>query len=200
MQTWRLFAAVPLPPAVQRLIGDIQDELEPEDWPFRWVEPELSHITLKFYGDTPVRRIQDLGKKLAWAAARTEPVTLKTGQMGAFPSTRRPRIVWLGLDGDLVNLERLAEDVDEVSTELGFSREERRFRAHITIGRLRNRMDPPEEFEPIVADLGLPAVDLPVDRLQLIRSVLGPEGPEYSVVDVWRLGEGSNAPRSLEHG
>lgn len=200
MQTWRLFATVPLPPAVQRLIGDIQDELEPEDWPFRWVEPGLSHITLKFYGDTPARRIQELGKKLAWAAARTEPVTLQTSQIGAFPSTRRPRVVWLGLDGDLVNLERLAEDVDDVSAELGFPKEEHRFRAHITIGRLRNRTDPPEDFEAIVADIGLPAVDLPVDRVQLIRSVLGPEGPEYSVVDAWRLGDQSGAPTSLEHG
>jgi 2'-5' RNA ligase len=127
-------------------------------------------------------------------------VTLQTGQIGAFPSTRRPRVVWLGLVGDLVNLERLAADVDEVSAELGFPKEERRFRAHITIGRLQNREDPPEDFEPIVADIGLPAVDVPVDRVQLIRSVLGPEGPEYTVVDAWRLGDQSSATTSLEDG
>jgi 2'-5' RNA ligase len=197
---WRLFVAVPLPSAVQRLIADIQAELEPLEWPFRWVEPELAHITLKFYGDTNPRLVRDLAGKLQWAAGRTEPVTLDTSGVGAFPNTRRPRVTWLGLEGDVLQLERLAEDVDEVSSELGFERESRRFRPHITIGRLRQRSDPPADFEMIVNDLGLPSSRLPIDRIQLIRSLLAPGGPSYAVIDEWWLGQEARAPRALNHG
>lgn len=192
--------AVPLPDRVRVLLGEIQDELEPLALPFRWADPWQAHITLKFYGDTPVRSIRNLSEKLAWAAGRFEPIKLQTGRIGAFPNTRRPRVVWLGLDGNVLDLERLAEDVDEVSSELGFEKERKRFRGHITVGRLRNRAEPPDDFDAIVAGIGLPSVPMTVDRLQLIRSVLTPAGPDYAVIDEWRLGASARAPRSLEYG
>lgn len=199
-EAWRLFAATPLSAPVRDLLGSVRDELEPLGWPIRWVDPEIAHITLKFYGDTPVGQISSLASRIAWIAGRSEPHQLLTNRIGAFPSTRRPRVVWLGLTGNVVKLERIAEDIDEVSTELGFTPERRRFRAHITLGRLRGRNEPPEDFEAVVTDLSLPKVELPIDRVQLMRSELGPEGPNYSVVDEWFLGQKLNELGALEGG
>lgn len=196
---WRLFVAVPVPAAVKAVIADVQAELKPLDWPFRWVDPELAHITLKFLGDSNPRNLRDLAGKLAWAAGRTEPVNLTTGGLGAFPSARRPRVAWLGLEGDTLPLERLADDVDEVAAELGYARERKRFQAHITIGRLRNRQEPPADFEATIAALEQPSRAMPVDRIQLVRSVLGPAGPSYAVIDEWRLGQEARTPRALNH-
>ncbi|HLT20092.1 MAG TPA: RNA 2',3'-cyclic phosphodiesterase [Thermomicrobiales bacterium] len=197
---WRLFVAVPVPAAVKAAIAEVQAELKPLDWPFRWVDPELAHVTLKFLGDSNPRKLRDLAGKLAWAAERAEPVDLTTGALGAFPSTRRPRVAWLGLEGDTLPLERLADDVDEVAVELGYPRERKRFQPHITIGRLRNREDPPADFETTIVALDQPAREMPVERIQLVRSVLGPSGPSYAVIDEWRLGQEARAPRALNHG
>ena len=197
---WRLFVAVPISPYVQALIAEIQSELAGQLLPFRWVDPSLTHITLKFLGDTNPRRIRDLAGKLDWAAGRTEALQLKTSVVGAFPNSRRPRVAWLGLEGDTLELEALADDVDEVAAELGYERERRRFRPHITVGRLRRGYDPPEEFELVARELVLPEQRLTIDRIQLFRSVLLPNGPEYAVIDEWRLGQEARTPRALNHG
>ena len=197
---WRLFVAVPISPFVQALVAEIQDEFAGQYLPFRWVDPLLAHITLKFLGDTNPRQIRDLAGKLDWAAGRTEPLQLVTGSVGAFPNSRRPRVAWLGLEGDTLDLEALADDVDEVAVELGYERERRRFRPHITIGRLRRGYDPPADFELAARELILPEQQLTIDRIQLYRSVLLPGGPEYAVIDEWRLGQEARAPRALNHG
>lgn len=197
---WRLFVAVPIPRVIQTAIAGIQEELAAFALPFRWVDPDLTHITLKFLGDTNPRQLRDLASQLDWAAGRSEPMKLTTAGVGAFPNSRRPRIVWLGMDGETLQLERLADDVDEVAVELGYEGERRRFRPHITIGRLRRGYDPTDEFELAARELTLRPQQLEVDRIQLYRSVLGPHGPNYSVVDEWRLGQEARTPRALNHG
>lgn len=197
---WRLFVAVPVSLAIQSLIADLQDELASHSLPIRWVDPNLTHITLKFLGDTNPRSVRDLASKLDWAAGRTEPMQFTSGIVGAFPNTRRPRVIWLGLDGDTLALEGLAEDVDEVAVELGYERERRRFRPHITIGRLSRGYEPPEDFELAARELAVPPERLAVDRIQLYRSILMPSGPEYAIIDEWRLGQEARTPRALNHG
>ncbi|MEZ4571106.1 MAG: RNA 2',3'-cyclic phosphodiesterase [Thermomicrobiales bacterium] len=192
--------AVPISHAIRQTIIDIQDELAGWTLPMRWVNPELSHITLKFLGDTNPRRIRDIAGKLDWAAGRSEPMVLETDIVGGFPNSRRPRVVWLGLAGATVELERLADDVDEVAVELGYEAERRGFKPHITIGRLRRGYDPPEDFELAARELVVPSLKLHVDRIQLYQSVLAPGGPHYSVIDEWRLGQEARTPRALDHG
>ncbi|CAN5810110.1 hypothetical protein BH23CHL2_BH23CHL2_04900 [soil metagenome] len=197
---WRLFVAVPVSRAVQEAIAELQNELAGHALPFRWVDPSLTHITLKFLGDTNPRQLRDIAGRLEWAAQRSEPMQLTTDSVGAFPSSRRPRVVWLGLDGDTLQLERLAEDVDEVAVELGYERERRRFRPHITMGRLRRGYDPSGDFELAARELDIRPQQLEIDRLQLYRSTLGLASPDYSVVDEWRLGQEARTPRALNHG
>ena len=204
-ETRRLFIALPLSEAMRDAIGVVQAQLKEEQWPVKWVDPALAHITMKFLGDTPAERVPDIENQLAMVASRHEPVELASGACGAFPKAFRPRVFWIGLDGDTDLLVNLAGDVDRSMTALEFTSEERPFQPHITIGRLRRQTVPPTGFEQIARALTVPQVEICFDRIQLMRSVLSNEGPVYTVLNEWQLG--SKAPADdaehidlVEHG
>lgn len=186
---WRLFAAIPLPDEVKELVAAVQEELEPEGWPMKWVNPELVHITLKFFGDVSQEQVDDLKGGLGSIAGANPAHELNVGQLGAFPSLRRPRVLWIGLDGNVGATQKLASDVDDAAASLGFERESRTFRPHVTIGRIQSDDALLEDFEAIVSDIGLPDLATPVDRFHLMRSQLKPAGPVYTPVEEWRLGQ-----------
>lgn len=196
IERWRLFAAVPVTDEVQEAIARVQRGLATRGWPVRWVKPELTHITVKFFGDTEVGGVGELRRRLAIVAGRARSTTLETSGIGAFPSVARPRVIWVGLAGAVKHLERLAEDVDAVSGGTRASPGDKPFRAHITLGRVRDDARRIDDFQEALRDYGSPPLDVPIDRLQLVRSVLGPGGPTYTTVAEWPLGR----PEPDEHG
>lgn len=202
-ETWRLFIAVPLPSAVREFIREIEGQLKARSWPVKWVDPELAHITLKFLGDTQTDRVPAIERELESVAAKLEGAEGVVGGVGAFPSTSRARIIWLGLDGDLSPLGRLARDVDSTMSGIGFAPEARPFRPHITLGRLRQGKTLPADFADTVEVLNIPSMSVPLDRVQLVRSVLGRVGPTYTTLSEWPLPIANNdvVPVELvEHG
>ncbi len=190
--TWRLFIAVPLPQNVRGIVGDIEEQLKVHDAPAKWVDPALAHITLKFLGNTRPNLVPDIERELRAIATthRASPATI--GGVGAFPSTQRPRIIWLGLDGDLAPLAQLAQDVDAAMSHIGFPAEDRPFRPHITLARLRQGKRAPDDFAAALQQLTVPKVRVPLDRVQLVRSVLGESGPTYTTLGEWQLGSPVN--------
>lgn len=205
VKTHRLFVALPLPATVRENVGAVQSQLQEHDWPVKWVDPQLVHITLKFLGDVEATQVTDLKTVLQGLAARHEPVTMTTGRLGAFPTPFRPRVFWLGLDGDAGPLVNLAADLDSSLQPHGFAAEDRPFQPHITIGRLRRQQVPPAAFEQVAAELDLPAEQVPFDRIQLVRSILGNSGPDYTVFAEWKLGalhvgDSAESVEVVEHG
>jgi RNA 2',3'-cyclic 3'-phosphodiesterase len=204
-RTHRLFVALPLSAAVSEVVSSAQEQLQEYEWPVKWVEPELVHITMKFLGDVEATRVPDIQDALEDVAARSEIVNLTTGSCGAFPAPFRPRVFWLGLDGDTEALVDLAARVDKALGKLGFEAEDRPFQPHITIGRLRRQQVPPTGFEEISDCLDIPAVDVAFDRIQLVRSVLSNSGPVYTVFAERKLGlvndgDAAEAVEVVEHG
>lgn len=194
--TWRVFVAVPVDDAVRAIMRDVVGELAPRGWPVKWVRPELAHLTMKFYGDIETDRLPDLAARLADVATAAQPLTVRTTGIGAFPTERRPRVLWLGLTGDIEPLAALARRVEAASA--GFGRpEDRPFAPHITLGRLRDGAPAPSDFAAAASALRPAPVTLAVDRLQLVRSVLGPGGPTYTVIGEWPLGA---IPEVDDHG
>jgi 2'-5' RNA ligase len=138
----RLFVALDPPEAVGRRIvaavaalrrsaGRAADEV-------RWTGPESLHLTLQFLGAVPEERIAELDGAVRAAAATSKPLQLELRGAGGFPNARRPRVIWLGLAGDLAPLAALAEDLGRRLTPLGFPPEARAFSPHLTIGRARD--------------------------------------------------------------
>lgn len=161
-------------------------------WPVRWVTPDRCHITLKFFGDTPRADVADLTGRVADVASRSRPLRLRTAGLGAFPTPTRPRVIWVGLQGDVSELERLAQNVDAAT---GGTRSES-FRPHITLGRVREGAESISNFAGAVERLKHDAVEFGVDSIDVIRSVLGPGGPTYTTLATLPLGR----PEQHEHG
>ena len=153
----------------------------------KFVEPRNLHVNLKFLGDIHDEQTGPLSEVLSEVGGRNAPFTLHVRSTGVFPNPRRVRVVWLGLEASPA-LSALHEDVERAAEGLGFRRDTRSYRPHITLARVRSGRNRAELVEVIE---GLKAVDvgeLPVEELSLVRSTLTPQGPIYSPLSTHRLG------------
>jgi 2'-5' RNA ligase len=191
----RLFIAVELPVEIRGALADLQDKLKAMDGQraIRWVNVESVHLTLKFLGDTPVSQRGALEAGLREAAAGHGALPLHVEGAGCFPNTRRPRVVWAGVGGDLTALRSLQESVEQAITPLGFPRENRAFSPHLTLGRARQEASPAAlaAFGAQVEQLASASERSPewrVTSLSLMRSELKPSGAAYSQLAAAELG------------
>jgi 2'-5' RNA ligase len=179
----RAFVAVELEPRARVAIGELQAGLRPRLGGIRFVRPEGVHLTLRFLGGTTPGQVERLGPALAAAAAACPPAEARLAGLGTFPEGGRPRVLWLGLDVPPAFFE-LQAACERAARAAGFDREDRPFRAHLTLGRWRER-----------ATLAvLPPVDLGATRLDtlvLFRSDLRPDGAVYSPIRRFPLGAGT---------
>jgi 2'-5' RNA ligase len=189
----RLFFAVTIPDELVQRTLEAQQALRKlvGDEGVRWTKPEQFHYTLKFLGEQNAARAE---KAVESASAIREAhcqFTLALGGLGAFPNSQRPSTLWLGATEGADALTNLAADLDAMLTKQGFPRENKPLKAHLTLGRIKTyvgeaaaaRALRKRAEEPEWSDLGT----LQVDRFVLMRSVLKPEGSEYTVVDEYRF-------------
>lgn len=131
----RSFLAIEVSPEVRQRIGRIQERLGMYLKGIRWTRPEGIHLTLKFFGDIYEGDVAAIAGAVEGRAAAEAPVHLRAGGLGAFPNAGRARVLWIGLDGDLERLSRLQRDLDGALEGLGYPREKRSFKPHLTLGR-----------------------------------------------------------------
>jgi RNA 2',3'-cyclic 3'-phosphodiesterase len=179
----RLFVAVDLPPQHLARVESITRELGGKLAEARWIAPENQHITLKFLGATGSDRLAAVTDACASVAFAHRAFDVSFSGLGAFPSARRMRVLWLGIDDPARGLEHLALDLDRLLVPLGFPAEERAFTPHLTMARFKvpARLDGP---------LAAPAGDLSpmsVDHLALYRSRLSPKGASYERLEAFAL-------------
>lgn len=186
-ESLRLFMAVPAAPAVRSAAGKILQSLRGRG-DVRWVTPERLHLTLKFLGETPGERMPEIIAALEKSSNKFSPFVVELRGVGAFPNLRKPQTIWLGI-GRGERLADLAETVDGTLHVLGFEREKRAFRPHLTLGRLRSLKGGRELTQALEAAQADPAgpVEWPVTEVQLVQSVLRPSGPEYTVLHTFIL-------------
>ncbi len=192
METIRAFIAVPLPKSLLDRLTDLQRKLKRQlpHRSVRWVRPEGIHLTLKFLGDTSAEKLPDIKQALA-AVARHAPACPFTAEgLGCFPNTRRPRVVWVGVQEPTGRLVALQEAIEEVMTPLGYSPERRGFTPHLTIGRVRRKVSHQDvaQVGEVIAETNVAAsAEVPADTFALIRSILKPSGAEYTHLAEFKL-------------
>ncbi len=184
-EEWRLFAALTIPEEAHERIATAISTLRARGYRAKWVDPAMSHLTVKFFGNVPVINVPALIAALRTSVQGLSPFVLRLAGAGAFPHPERPRVLWLGVGGDLVTLGQLVERVEATAGDFAEKSDPRPFHPHITLGRVR-----PEDLPTLrgvsreLERLGrLPALEWTVDRLVLYRSELFRDGPRYSVLE-----------------
>lgn len=186
-QALRAFVAVPIPDAVAAFLKEIQRRLQSPGMSIRWVSTRNIHLTLKFLGDIDPARVPAVAARMDAVAGSTPCFSLKAMGVGVFPNLRNARVLWVGLGGDLHRLRTVQENLASSLESVGFSRETRRFRPHLTVGRTRQRicgetigasLEPLKEVE---SDL------FRVEKLMLMNSILKPAGAEYALLHTSHL-------------
>ncbi len=183
----RLFLAIDIEDNVIRALQDVVSKLRETRAPVRWVKPPGIHLTLKFLGQTPPARLDDMIIPLEDVAAETMSFPLTITGVGTFPEKRSPRVIWAGVEESSGVLARLHGSVERVMSELGWAREKRSFSPHLTLGRVKGNINMGRLSDAVrsMGDKRLGHMD--VNSFCLIQSHLKSGGAEYEVMREFRF-------------
>jgi len=176
----RTFIAVSLPEPVLRAIVAAQEKLKESGLNIRWVRQEGIHLTIKFLGDIDRDDVEKIRGAMERATNVFSAFRLQGDGVGVFPNLSRPRVAWVGVSGDLEILRTLQKDLESQLDSLGFPKEKRPFRGHLTLGRVKGRLDPAKLRDSLEALGGFRTEPFTVQSIVLFQSDLRPDGAVYS--------------------
>lgn len=187
-EQWRVFCAFELPPDLRERLRDRIGRLREAfpDVAASWTRVENIHLTLKFFGNVEVDRIRLISEAATQAVKDFSSFRVGVRTAGVFPKPRRPQVLWIGLDDPPGKLSKLHQRFEEECGRAGFEREDRVYRPHLTIARIRRPEGAPRlaethlqiEFEP---------GEIEVKELIVFRSELGSGGSKYTAISRHQL-------------
>ncbi len=183
----RSFLAVEFPPHILSKVGEIQERLRASQADVRWVKVDRIHLTLKFFGNIEEQQIADVSSAMEEIAAQRSAFDLSVKGLGAFPSTRNPRVIWLGLDPWEENLYPLQQGIEKKLEAMGFAPENRPYRPHLTLGRVKSLKGKGNLVDLMERDRDVDLGPFVVDRIVLFKSDLRPSGPIYTPLIIREL-------------
>jgi 2'-5' RNA ligase len=183
----RLFIAINIPKKEKTRIHRAARELRAHDYPVRWVQPELFHLTLKFLGEVRPGSLTNIESAMEEVANTTGSFSMDIGGFGAFPTIRRPRVLWVGVDPSPA-LRCLKQDLEWALSEHGFDRETRAFHPHFTLGRATSD-DGAGAFRGLdtLASGLVYEGEVKVWKVDLMESHLSSSGPRYELLSSFPL-------------
>jgi RNA 2',3'-cyclic 3'-phosphodiesterase len=192
MSVIRAFIAINISAEIEQRLKTISQDLQQSlhGMPVRWVPVENIHLTLKFLGDVSISNLDLLKKVLDSESLGHLPFEFSVGDLGAFPSVRRPRVIWVDVKAppDLLALQR---GIDNETARLGYAREERPFSPHLTLGRISRNASSDEvrQISEVLSNVKVGYVGTAkVSAVFLYRSDLHPSGAIYSAIHSASLG------------
>jgi len=177
----RTFIAIELPARLKQETDKLIVKLKSENSEIRWVRAANLHFTLRFLGDIEQDQVPLLADRIKANLAELKPIPLKLSGLGCFPNMRRPRVIWLGGDGDLENLKKLAFQVESACRDCGFGKADKPFSAHLTIGRIKNPHGL-ESFIDHISKIKFESDEFEVGDVVIFKSDLSPRGPTYTAL------------------
>jgi 2'-5' RNA ligase len=186
----RLFVACEVPDDVKETIGEVIVNLrEKSGSAVRWIKPDGVHVTLKFLGEVPTRKLPAVKLAIQEAVVGHSPFELEFSTIGTFGGREGLRIMWVGIAGDVLRLEALVRAVNAALAVVGFEPERRPFRPHLTLGRVKDEISTRQraEIEVAVGKTEVPPASWRTAQVSLMRSRLGPGGATYEVLATFPL-------------
>jgi 2'-5' RNA ligase len=191
MSLKRAFIAIELPPELKNELTALETQLKKHSPPvIKWVDPASIHITLKFLGDTSDALIDKLSLAMAESVVGITPFVLETRQLGAFPSIDRPKVIWVGVSGEMDKLARLRDNIEKNAEALGFKREPQSFNPHLTLGRVRDGVRPDEiqRIGKLIGETSFTALhNIDVKQINLLKSQLTSAGAIHTIIGTMKL-------------
>ena len=178
----RSFLAFRLPPAIKSGIEQISRDIRDSDLNISLVKTDNIHLTLLFLGDVDEDDIPSIKEAFNDSCSVYAPFKVYLKGVGVFPNLRRPRVLWLGLEGEIERLSFLKSDLEERLEPFGIKKEKRGFKAHLTLGRFRKSVpgyllrDVLKKYGNFISEEWL------LDELILFRSILKNTGAEYRII------------------
>lgn len=186
----RLFVACEVPDDVKNTIGEVIERLRSKSGAdVRWIRPEGVHVTLKFLGEVPTKKLPAVKLAIQEAVVGHSPFELEFSTIGTFGGREGLRIMWVGIAGDVLRLEALVRAVNAALAVVGFEPERRPFRPHLTLGRVRDEVPTRRraEIEVAVGKQDVPQVSWRTAQVSLMRSRLTKSGASYEVLATFPL-------------
>ena len=179
----RSFIALPLEAVLAAEIKKVQQGLNSPVGAVRWINPEHLHLTLHFLGNVDAGQLDDLAAALRRACARADPFQLALEGAGCFPNTQSPRVVWIGIQGDLEPLRQLQEQIGQETKNFGDQGDPRVFQPHLTIGRVKASGLEGRKAGQAIECATVPKLgDWTVNNVLLVQSQLSPDGARYTTL------------------
>ena len=176
----RSFLAIELPATIQANIGKIEEAAKTTSADVRWVSPGRIHLTLKFFGNIEELKIDSIAAAIRGPVSAAKPFHLNVRGTGAFPNLRSPRIIWIGLVDEEGRLAALQKEVESSLEKIGFEPEDRPFRPHLTLGRVKSSRGKEELARCVEKYREEEIGTFQVEKIVLFKSDLTPAGPIYT--------------------
>ncbi|MFZ3071931.1 MAG: RNA 2',3'-cyclic phosphodiesterase [Thermodesulfobacteriota bacterium] len=143
MANVRAFIAIEIPEEIKKEISSIQDELKKslgKTPGISWARPATTHLTLKFLGDVPEEKIGDIEEALRLSTRGIKAFTVSVTGIGGFPNLENPRVLWAGIQ-ESAELENLHVAMENSLYAVGFEKDEKPFRPHLTLARIKSPVE-----------------------------------------------------------
>ncbi len=182
----RIFLTIKVPPTYQtrEVLTNFQQALH--DSRINWVDPDHMHLTLKFFGDTPSHRIRDVVEVARLVAEESSSFKLFLEGCGTFGQPKEPRVLWIGAQPS-ETLSGLFQQLQKRLKAFGFEPDIQNFNPHITLGRIKKLTHPDMLKQMVMAYKSSNFGSYDISAFSLYESILHPDGPEYKVVEEFRL-------------
>ena len=176
----RAFIAIELPDEITVFINKIQERLRSYGFKARWVRPGNIHLTLKFLGDINKENIIKAGDAIIRAASESASMSLGAKGIGVFPGVKRPRVIWTGIAGGTKELTALQKILAEKLETVGFPKEKRPFKGHLTMARIKRKIDARRLIDAMKEFGKFESKMFTADEVVLFKSELRPSGAVYT--------------------
>jgi len=188
----RLFVAVPTPrdvrDSVAELVEQVRAESDPNRRDVRWVRLDGLHLTLRFLGPTDEEAIPDVAAAVDRSGAAMGPFDVAIGGAGAFPSVARPRALWLAVTAGVAELDAAARTLDDRLAEVGWARDDRPYRPHLTLARSDGVRTGPDVARRLIEAAATFETRFRAERMILFESISGGGPARYEPIHETRLG------------
>jgi 2'-5' RNA ligase len=187
MATIRAFIAAEIDPQTKKKISNLISILKKSEADVKWVTEDQMHLTLKFLGNIEQDRIQEISDALSAIANKAFSFTIHLSKLGAFPNMNHPRVIWIGIDKGAESLEALNKKIETNLEKLGFPKENREFKPHFTLARIKSSKNILELIKTLEKNTFDSEGEIKINKLIIFQSILTPKGAIYTKLSTAEL-------------